>query len=211
MSSKFCAMRSIAVAVVVSTVAGCSPASEHPLSGERDSIVDERLLGRWQVNQGTERAAPFRLNSRPSFCEIKRKADSATGMEIVSRAQRSRDTEQSECFYATQIGGRRYLSLDLRADNSGSQTIPGITGYYILQYRFIDDDTVEFRSLDERVIAEAITSQELAGQIFGKSPDRASRVVISDSPDKMARYFERHADECFPDDAESRVILRRTN
>jgi hypothetical protein len=211
MRSKSSGFGLLNLALTLFTVAGCSPASEQPLSGEQDSIVDQRLLGRWQVNQGTERAVPFRLSSRPSICEIKQMADSSTGMEIVNRSQRSQDAGQSECFYATQIGGRRYLSLDLRAGNSDSQTIPGIIGYYILQYRFIDDDTVEFRGLDNRVIAEAIANRELAGKIFGKSPDWDSRAVISDSPENMARYFERHADKCFPDDAERRVVLRRSN
>ncbi|HEV7223359.1 MAG TPA: hypothetical protein VGN42_11705 [Pirellulales bacterium] len=177
---------------VLAAAAGCTPTSEQPLSDERSSKLDERLLGKWQSDQ-----VPVRLTPNPggpSFVEIKGRAESATGLELIKLSKRSA-AEEAMPFYTTQIGDDRYLTVDA----GGAEATPRAekTLYYILRYRFVDDDTVEFYAMDDKAIAQTIAKGELKGSYLGGNPSSAKCVVIADSPENIRRYLEKHGDECF--------------
>jgi len=176
-------------ALVLATLAtGCSPTSKEPLSGEENSKLDERLLGKWQDNWDWE-AGVGRVE--PSFAEIKRKVGSATGLELIEFPKRPGDADRLP-FYTTKIGDYGYLTIDAGNPPDGK-------AFYILRYRFVGDDTVDFYVMDDKAIARAIMKNELKGSYLGGHPSNAKCVSIADSRDNLRRYLEKHGDECYLD------------
>ena len=192
MSSKFRAWRLIGAAIVVSISVGCTPVSEHPLSDEQNSLLDARLLGKWEAKGTRNEEGPYTIG-------VRQKAESATGLEAFDvfdpNKQQVKDTAP---LYATKIGERDYLTVEARVLDP--KTNKQKAEFLVLRYRFIDDDTIEIYDMQEKVIVKAIADGQLQGRYFGPAAFTMSCVVITDSAENFRRYLEKHGDECFASD-----------
>ena len=183
----------LAALVLTAIAVGCSPTSKEPLSGEENSKLDKRLLGKWQDNWDAEAGAN---RVKPKGIEIQRKAGSATGLELTEFPKQPGAVDKLP-FYTTKVGDYGYLTFD--AASVGINPADGKPHYYIHQYRFLDDDTLDLYAMDDKVIAHAIAKGELKGSYLGGHPNNAKFVSIADSRDNLRRYLEKHGDDCYLD------------
>lgn len=192
MSSKLLAMRLIGVATIIFVAVGCTPVSEHPLSDEQSSELDARLLGKWEA-KGT------RTEEGPYTISVRRKAESATGLEAFDIFDPNKqEVEDTAPLYATKIGEHDYLTLEARILDP--KTNKEKAQFLLLQYRFIDGDTVSIYEMQEKVIVKAIADGQLKGRYFGPAAFTMSCVVISDSAENLRHFLEKHGDKCFASD-----------
>lgn len=191
----------IELAFIIFAATGCAPASVYPLSDERDSKLDERLLGKWRE------ASKISANG-PIDIQVRRKAGSETALEIVYVDPESdKQEEETMQVYATKIGEFDYLTCrDLETRRDAKQQAAAFT---ILQYRVVGENRVDIYRMDNRSVAEAIDQGELKGQYFGLTARKASCVVISDSSENIRRYLEKHGADCF-DRGEELLSFKRS-
>jgi hypothetical protein len=206
--------------LLAAAVAGCVP-SKHPLSDAAGSKVDERLLGTWEMDGE-------RFLVRRGAAENTLEALPAEGGE----------EGQSTVLYATELGGRHYISLE------DDESKPDARSYDIVRYELTDSDTLKVYFLDPKAIAKAVQADELAGDVqirkerkqglgqgiligaileglIGGDPDAAPaaetppatveslHVTLSADPESLARYLEAHGAKCFSDDADEVLVYRR--
>jgi hypothetical protein len=167
--------------------------SRHPLSDEKTSTIDGRLVGRW-------RAAD----------------DSYSGTFVVSRLGASRleaaslekspgGEQEKYSLFTTSIGSHSYMSVGSVAEK-GRAAVEA--GYRIVEYSLPDKDTLVIRDMDEEKVTAAIKAKELRGKaeshneyawLFGwiPVPYTTTSVMIDDSPKALVRYVQKHADDCF--------------
>jgi hypothetical protein len=152
-------------------------ASENPLSDEESSTADEDLIGEWILEGDTDEAAMV----------IQRKEGSQTVLEVVDP-----NADKSIQLFGANIGDAHYLSFE--------SSVGAVTAYEIIRYEMRDRNTVEWCSLDKTIVAAAIRAGEVKGKI-GFWP------VITDAPEGIRAYFEKHGKDCF--DRNPLVVLKR--
>ncbi|MBS0209426.1 MAG: hypothetical protein JSS27_10755 [Planctomycetes bacterium] len=185
---------------------GCVPC-DHPVSDAKDSKVDDRLFGRWEIipEKGEENQPPdrFTLSAAPG---------SPTTMRMVpipipgEKAQPG--DEESMPVYATTVGKLSILSV-LTSEPSEP------TKYDLVLYRVIDKDNVDFFILDPDVIAAAIKRGELKGTApdLAKLANPATAVgtalgQITNSPAELRAYLTKHGEQCF-DSLDKPIKMKR--
>jgi hypothetical protein len=167
-------MRWFVAAAILAVAASCVE-SRHPLSDEKTSKIDERLIGTWQ------------LANDSSVWKAKRSADTKNALEVeITDAS---GTGRAVLF-ATMLKSKNYASTkdlgkDAQKDRKGA--------YDIYQYRVLDNDTIEAWGMDAALVKKAILDKKLVGEI-----NDDQEPVITDSGDGIARYIEANADACFP-------------
>jgi len=192
------------VAPLLAVVGSCVE-SQHPLSDEKTSKIDERLIGTWH------------LEDDPAGWQVTKSAHTENALELTvtdPAAGRS-------LLFTTTIKSKGYMSIkDMHED---AKKKPEAATYCIYQYVFLDNDTVQVRGMDPKVIEKAIGDKTLGGEIkltktktrpilgiFGKERIVEKRTpVITAAPQAIARYLEAHADECYPAEKEATLIWKR--
>ncbi|MGO8690881.1 MAG: hypothetical protein ACLQLG_14760 [Thermoguttaceae bacterium] len=163
---------------------GACVESRHPLSDEKTSKLDERLIGTWQADK--------------MVCRVKKSADAKNSLEAETKDENG---TSRALLFATTIKGKQYMTLfGLGKEAQKDRKEP----YDIYQYRFVDNDTVEVRGMDPKVLRKAIAEKKLAGT----SP-KGDDPVITASSAELARYLEAHADECYPADTDLMLTFKR--
>jgi hypothetical protein len=179
--------RAVLAGFALLVLAGCGVTSDHPLSDEKTSVVDEDLIGRWRAvkaGTGKETSAVFvgRVKGTKNTLE-------AVGLELDDeqhvRVQRFR-------LYATTIGDRRYLSA------TGEMTGP----YMFLRYAKPDEDTLHLYLMEAEFVARAIEAGELEGTVERKKSEGDVRVAyetvhVTADTAKLRAWILKHQDECF--------------
>ena len=167
-------VRWLLVAAIPVVAASCVE-SRHPLSDEKTSKIDERLIGTWQ------------MVSDSSVWKAKRSADTKNALELeITDA----NATSRALLFTTTLKSKNYASTkDLGKDAQKDCK----ERYDIYQYRFLDNDTIEGRNMDVDVVRKAITDKKLVGEL-----DTDKKPTITDSADGIARYLEANADACFP-------------
>lgn len=167
-------------------VSGCVP-SKHPLSDEKTSKVDQRLVGRWVI-EGDEK--------KDSLMVVTQK-EGQNGLEITSGDD---GDEDSAVAFATTIGDHHYLSAGDKEDD------PEEIEYQIVLYEFADNDTLKVYSLDQQVIEKAIADGTLTGVVETKREgfifthiERTAK-MITDSPAYLKAFLKKRGKDCFLDD-----------
>jgi hypothetical protein len=180
--------------------------SRHPLSDEKTSQVDQRLIGTW-LPEG-DAAAGHRVT---------RSVQTPNALDLLVTDANGKG---NALLFTTTIQSKAYLSVKDLYDEGQKE---GPLAYTIYQYQFLDNDTVQLRGMEPDVIARAIADKRLGGEIrvsqrkskrlFGLIESRKlveeRTPIITDTPEGIARYLRAHADECYPAQTDSMLTFKR--
>jgi hypothetical protein len=165
-------------AALLAVFASCVE-SKNPLSNEKTSKIDERLIGIWKEN------------SNDDVWKIQKRENAKNTLDVELEKVVNFDGPAGETFhtqaFATTIKSKNYLSI--LDSKKGGKT----AAYMIYQYTFVDNNTVQVRGMENSVLEKAIANKQIAGKIVDKYH------VITDTPAAIARYIEAHANECYPE------------
>jgi hypothetical protein len=191
------------------TAIACVPC-EHPLSDEKTSVVDERLLGNWQM------VDPGKPDDAPVPVAIERAKISshvltaATPITDETTGQPTGKVDRLE-FYCTTVG-----HLSLISAKSSDENQPVL--YDLLMYRVVNPNTVELHILDLEFITNALNRQELHGKapkfelnLDGSNPPakQDQRGRISSSAEELRAFIHRHGVKCFDMTPKPMTLKRR--
>ena len=179
-------------------LAGSCVESKHPLSDEKTSKIDERLIGRWKIESDQGEWAVQKSTKVPNAIEIDVPGpDAGRVLGFVT-------TVKDKGYIST-----RDADIKKRDEKTPQPDKTDSTGYEIYQYVFLTADRVQCRGMVPEVIVKAIENKTLTGEarikktttrtLFGKETVKEEKVpVITATPAELKKYLEAHADECFP-------------
>ena len=171
------------------TVIACV-ASHHPLSDEKNSIVDERLIGSWVDESG-------------DVFQVKRGDAKKNHLDVGFRTKDKEGVDKLLLFTTT-LHDNRYMSVKFLDEEKQKDQQEA---YFIYQYRLLDNNTLEIRTMKAQAIKNAIADKDLAGKVVKSSRIPIFDTLITDSSESIARYLKAHADECYPAKSDSIVIM----
>ena len=192
----------LAATVCLLVMLGCDVRSKHPLSDEKTSKPDVKLLGDWR-EQGDDEAAIWRVTKHPKF------EKAMMAFPLPAEMDGFRDL-----FFTTTIGGKKYFSW------GGNEYKNGILNFCIYQYEMPDENTLHLYPLSVDAVRQAIVKERLAGEIkitterekgfLGKNVlGKNEEVCVTASPKELREFIKKHADACFKKDKESTGIYKR--
>jgi hypothetical protein len=187
-------------------LSGCQwVVSKHPLSDEKTSQIDERLLGTWEFETSDnpqpetpdptapKKVAPrFVIGRQPGKETLHEMA--AIGVDSDGRVQIHRGPAA-----VTQLGDERYVSFLV-----GEAAEPAEKRkYWIMRYELHGEHEVRLYSLDYNKVAAAIERAEIAGTVTKSPPDpslpppellkpKYLEVALTASTDELRTYFRAH-------------------
>ncbi len=179
-------------------VASCVE-SRHPLSDEKTSKIDERLIGTWLCE------------GEPAGWEVKKRARLDNALEVTMP-----DPHASGrlLVFTTTIKSKSYMSV--RDTDGERKKVLGIAGATICEYEFPDKDTLQVRAMEPNVIEKAIADKTLEGESKVKTGrflfifwTWRGPPIIAAPPQAIARYLEAHADECYPAKTDAIMTWKR--
>ena len=202
--------RCLATVVAASLLAGCTiPYSDHPLSDNKTSTVDDRLIGRWlQIEDDEEepksdeaRAAEARKSF--DFMTVGLKKNGQTTMVAV-HIELGDDGELSmerNFFYTTTINKQHYLSWQQK-DEDDKKTIKYVIASYTLDANglfttyLMDNDKVVAAIEQGRVDGEIdITIEQVNGM-----QKETKTAHLTASPEQLRRFLLETGTDCFDDE-----------
>ncbi|MDX1944092.1 MAG: hypothetical protein SFU86_01695 [Pirellulaceae bacterium] len=148
-------------------LAGCDlPVSVHPISDDKSSALDERLLGQWEfvVPADAERDP----KAAPPRWLIARAPGRERTHEIAYLELDGENQAQLRRFdlYCLSLGDRHFLSIPTDPTAPKEKRV-----YWLGVYEFVNDDLVKFMVLNKDLVAPAIDREELAGSVVKAVPD----------------------------------------
>lgn len=168
-------MKSMLVGVAVLFLAGCGAVSDHPLSDEKDSVVDETLIGTWEYQP----VVP--LDGAAPRLHIGRAKDDTRTMEAVAiEIKRGHVNVDRFPFFTTKIGARRFVSATYKQGGSD------IGAYMIFAYDVSNPDVLIVQGMDEDGVAKEIH----AGKIDGNVKPNPSYQSTDPQADVESKYLE---------------------
>jgi hypothetical protein len=193
------------VASLVAVAPSCVQ-SRHPLSDEKTSLIDQRLIGTWRPPDDPAVWQVSKSDQIKNVLEVTIKERAGTGKGLL---------------FTTTIKSKSYLSF--KELDGHPKKKPDAAGYEICQYAFPDNGTLEVRAMEPDAIVKAISDKILGGEIvvtkrkarpilglFGKERIEEEKTpVITDRPEGITRYLEGHADECYPAKSEPILTFKR--
>ena len=188
---------------------GCThPLSVHPLSDEKTSVMDERLIGHWQLVEMEKQR-----DRNMALFVVGRVQDTENTLELVFA-----DVTQSgnvkifrQSLYLTSIAGHNYLSVEYpyEADRCYS-----IFRYKLIEHdpRHHEDDELQLFAVDPNALGRAILDKQLPGKAtWYETPDKPDAKVqwvrTSASPEQLQEYIGKHEQELF--DKSSPLVLKK--
>jgi hypothetical protein len=200
------------VAIVALASASCDVEFRHPLTDEKTSTLDERLVGDWSCG-----AEIWRVTKRPDF-------ENSLELQIVGDAEMP--PPPHGIIYATVIGSHHYLSLLDLTEGDDAKT------FSIYRYKFSDEGTVTVFGQDLGLFKTAISAKELRGKINTKKSeptpigdlvaqltdaetkaklveDEPFPATVTESAERLTRYVAKHGLKCFPDTKYNRLTFKR--
>jgi len=169
---------------------GCVPC-KHPLSDEKSSKVDERLIGEWQFYRGDKPDA----DSAPVFVG-KVKGSEATLEAVQCDVDKEGHVVVERVpLYTTKVGSLFLISMARQEVKKDRET-----AYDVAMYEMPEKDTVNWYVMDDQVVGAAIEKKSLPGTvnaqtIFGKR--HYADVKITASPEELRKFIEKIGKKCF--------------
>jgi hypothetical protein len=178
----------------VAACAGCSlPHSDHPLTDETTSVVDDRLIGHWQaVPRPDEPLEPPQVPPRFVFARLPGKPN------VVEMVNLRLDGEEAKIdrapAFGAKLGEERYLTILDNPDEPKEKQ-----HYSILRYT-LEGDVLKLFLLRSDAIGPAIERGDLKGEVVRETPDpdapapeqaipKYKSIRITASPKELADYF----------------------
>jgi hypothetical protein len=170
--------------------ASCAVRSKHPLSDEKNSQLDDRLIGRWRIvdrEKGSSDKRPDGIISVSKSGE--RKLEATVTLETSPQGEGDR----KKCFvFTTRVDSQSYMSVRAAGGD-----------FLLLAYSFPDKDAVAIWGLDQTKLAAAIGTKELQGKVesrwlcafvfgFVPIPFKTTSVMIEGDPEALMRYIQKH-------------------
>lgn len=170
-------MRLIMLVIGLFLMSGCVPCSEHPLSIPGQDELDSRLYGTWFHKEDDETAfIHFGLDDKSRLLKV-----------VFIDTKKNGELERIEFTgHNTDSGEFRYLNLKWVNPEGDCR------GYLFVKYT-LNENTLGIRIADFPTIQKAIESGELKGEISNSS------TLLTDEPEKMREFFEKHDKELFPE------------
>lgn len=214
--------------VALAACTGCQwVVSKHPLSDEKTSQVDERLLGKWEFIAPAGEQAEVQAAEQPEASEEESSAQVPPRFAIGRLPGKENLLEMASIevdsdghiqihrapLAATKLGEHFYLSFQ-----AGPPEPPEKRVYWIMRYEFRGEHEVRLFLLDHNAIAAAIERAEIAGTVTKSPPDpnlppaelvkpKYLEVALTASTDELRKYFSEQGQKPFQ--AEGNLTLRR--
>ncbi|HLA83951.1 MAG TPA: hypothetical protein VJL29_04080 [Thermoguttaceae bacterium] len=192
-------MAGIAVALCLLVMFGCSAVtSKHPLSDEKTSKPDTRLLGTWKGKTNEENG--WRIVAHP------KSENALMAFDLPGKLDDSADL-----LLTTELGGKKYFSWGGRDSKSGK------THFFICRYEMPNESTLRLRFLSIDAIRKAITDKRLSGRVTVVTEKKAGKldfeqretVRITAEMDELRSFLEANGDACFPKGKDADTVFVR--
>lgn len=177
----------LVIAACVLLTACRLPVSECPLTTEMPSPVDERLIGKWEVDMsplhdpgGEKQLATY---------IVRRMKDDPKQLEIVGLQDGVEQTADATRLVACHFAMHDYL-------NVGPLNKEAKAGYAICHYRLDDADHGQLYLMDGDYVIDAVERGLVPGDI-GRDGARVTSIAIKASPEDLRRFIEKHSPDCF--------------
>ena len=201
----------LATVVAASLLAGCSiPYSDHPLSDNKTSTVDDRLIGRWlQIDEDDEddetKKEENATEAGKSFefmtVGLKKSNSKTMVMVYVELDDDGELTVERAFFFTTTINKQNYLSYQQK-DEEDKKSIKFVIASYtldangLLTTRLMDNDQVVAAIEQGRVDGEIDIKIE---QVNGKQKETKTAHLTA-SPEQLQRFLLETGTDCFNDE-----------
>jgi hypothetical protein len=181
------------------SVNGCV-VSRHPLSDEKTSIAEPRLIGAWQDADEAKSKEEDASTKAPSPSErLDAKPGSDVALVYKPSKQSADDKEQEITVFATKLGERRYLSFGGRDEKKDHDE------WFVFQYEWKGDDSFRMRPMDVKVVGEDVRGGRIKGRIEERqkrsntkgSEDTHPSVELQATMEELREYVEAHGDRLF--------------
>jgi hypothetical protein len=159
--------------------------SAHPLTDDKTSTPDLKLLGTWELSDPDKPDEPHTVT-------VTRKKDSTTVLHAVGKD--GEKTEELDLF-CTKIGDNLLLSAQTEKD--------GKPVFAIAKYQLSGETSLKVWVLDTEFIAGAVKKKELKGTIEQKQ--FLIDVSLDDTPENLRKFIEKNAAKCFSKELELKV------
>ncbi|MFP6753710.1 MAG: hypothetical protein VB855_18645 [Pirellulaceae bacterium] len=203
----------LATVVAASLLAGCSiPYSDHPLSDQKTSTVDDRLIGRWfQIEEEEEEEDEPKSDEEKATEAGKSFEFMTVGLKKNGRStmvsiylELDDDGELSverNFFYTTTINKQHYLSWQQK-DEEDKKSIK----YVIVSYTLDASGLLTTRLMDNDKVVAAIEQGRVDGeidikieQVNGKQKETKTAHLTA-SPEQLQRFLLETGTDCFNDE-----------
>ncbi len=203
----------LATVFAASLLAGCSiPYSDHPLSDNKTSTVDDRLLGRWlQLDEDDETRAEEKADAARNTFEFMtvglKKSNSKT--MVMIHVELDDDGELSverAFFFTTTIHKQHYLSYQQKEEEKEEEEKKKVTKYVIASYDLNESGLLTIHLMDNDKLVTAIEQGRVDGeieitieQVNGKQKETKIAHLIA-SPEQLRRFLLETGTDCFNDE-----------
>ena len=206
----------LATVFAASLLAGCSiPYSDHPLSDNKTSTVDDRLLGRWlQLDEDDETKAEEKADAARNTFEFMtvglKKSNSKT--MVMIHVELDDDGELSverAFFFTTTIHKQHYLSYqqkEEKKEEKEEEEKKKVIKYVIASYDLNESGLLTVQLMDNDKLVTAIEQGRVDGeieikteQVNGKQKETKTAHLIA-SPEQLRRFLLETGTDCFNDE-----------
>ncbi|MEN6450426.1 MAG: hypothetical protein ABFC96_08045 [Thermoguttaceae bacterium] len=199
MSRKGNALAACLLTAFCLSAVSCGPVFLHPLSDEKTSDRDDRLLGQWKWAEGQDVMLVTVAKGKGKSLDIK---------AVGSSSENPKEKEEYAFpIFTTKIGSQCFLTMQ----SMDADAKKPLNTYTIVRYDLPDQQTLEVRPMEDDRIAAAIQSKELQGTLVTKKTtsflgglismiDETESITVSDSPENIARFLRKHGRDCFAHD-----------
>ncbi|MCC7085770.1 MAG: hypothetical protein IT427_12275 [Pirellulales bacterium] len=169
--------RLVAVGLMIAACActGCV-SSLKPLSDEKASTPDERLLGTWEFED--------KETMEKHTIVVERKQDAA---KVLRASAIEKGKQESADLLITKIGNDHFVSV-------GNKDGQGVMKYTIAKYELADGNTLNFWGFETEFFAKAVENNELKGTV---KQDLFKEVTLDDTPENLRKFIEKNGAQCF--------------
>lgn len=198
----------LALLMLASLLAGCTiPYSDHPLSDQKTSTVDDRLIGRWlQVDEDEEKSDEERASEAGKSFEfitvgLKKNGRSTMVLVYVELDDDGELSVEQSFFYTTIINKQHYLSWQHK-DKDNKKSIK----YLIASYTLDSGGLLTTHLMDNDKIVAAIEQGRVDGEIdiriekVLENPKETKIAHLTASPEQLRRFLLETGTDCFDDE-----------
>jgi len=179
-------------------LAGCGAVEfDHPLSDEKTSVVDERLIGFWEPTEETVGTAHQGEGMLIPRLAVGRDREQGKLMEALSLEMEDDGTVTVKrlALRATKIGAHHYLSVKDTGES---------TRWWVVRYDLPEKDLLRLWFPDQDAFAKAVKAGELAGEVRRRETGNELgdlEVRVTSPPTAVRAWLEAHADTCVMEDS----------
>lgn len=175
-------MRNLTLLLFAFLLLGCVPCSERPLSAPGQDKLDGALYGTWIHKEDDETI----------FIHFGQDYNSKLMKAVFVDLKKNGELE-SHVFTGYNTNSKESGYLNLKWDECD---VENCKGYLFVKYT-VSENALGICVIDSEAVEKPVKSGELKGEL-GKGQGAPS-VTLTDEPEKMKAYVEKHDKELFPE------------